>query len=66
MDIKKEAIKRVIETYGPEFLNDPVVAGSGVGQEVLDDEECRIIKELKPKPKKGRNTQRKSRPRGKR
>jgi hypothetical protein len=54
MDLRKEAIRRVIQREGPEFLNDPVVAASGVGSEVIDDEEASIRAELKPKHKKRR------------
>jgi hypothetical protein len=62
MNIKKGAIKRVLERAGPEFLNDPIVSGSGVANEVTDDEEARIIAELKPKQKKHGKLQAKSRP----
>jgi hypothetical protein len=64
MDIKKEAIKRVIDREGSSFLNDPVVIASGVANEMISDEEARIRAERKPKArirhKKGKTTRQRS------
>ena len=66
-EIRKEAIKRALKKLGPGFLDDPIFNASGVAQEVVDDMEAEIRKELNPKKKmRGQRAMRRLPSRGRR